>query len=131
MATAQSTVFGESVVGVSQGVSCSVSCWICCKYAAPTLKAAIHHTGAINPHDPNFNIRCGICGCSRVYAVFQSFRRHFYHKHHHVKTLGILGNLSVTDEARFDNDCTEKSSVALMSEPSPIDIKRGKLLFFF
>ena len=123
------TVSGESVVGVTQGVSCSVSCRICCKYAATTLKAVIRHIGAVYAHDPNLYIRCGINGCSRVYTVFHSFRRHFYHKHRHVETLGTLGNLSITDEAHFDNDYTEESSVALMSEPSPMDMKRQAALF--
>ena len=124
-----STVSDESVVGVTQGVSCSVSCWICRKYAAPTLKAVIRHIGAVHAHDPNFHICCGINGCSRVYTVFHSFRRHFYRKHRHVETLETLGNLSITDEAHFDNDYTEESNVALMSDPSPMDMKRQAALF--
>ena len=33
--------------------------------------------------------------------------------------------------AHFDNDYTEESSVALMSEPSPMDMKRQVALFLF
>ena len=40
-----------------------------------------------------------------------------------------IGNLSITDEAHFDNDYTEESSVALMSEPSPVDMESQAALF--
>ena len=76
MATTQSTVSGESVVSVTQGVLCLLSC-----------------------------------------------------KHCHVETLGTLGNLSITDEAHFDNDYTEESSVTLMSEPSPMDMESQAAFF--
>lgn len=59
-----------------------VECWICHSFAAPSLKAIIRHIGSVHSNDPNFNVCCGIQGCSRRYKNYHSFRRHFYRKHH-------------------------------------------------
>ena len=38
----------------------------------------MRHIGYVHAHDPNFNVVCGIEGCSRNYDNFQSYKRHLY-----------------------------------------------------
>ena len=56
-------------------------CWICYRFAAPSLKAVVRHMATVHAHDPRFHICCGIEGCSRAYTNFYSFKKHLYRKH--------------------------------------------------
>lgn len=56
-------------------------CWICYRFAAPTLKAVIRHIGSVHSFDPGFRICCGIQECPRIYTNWNSFRKHLYRKH--------------------------------------------------
>ena len=66
-----------------------VVCWICYRFAAPSLKGIVKHMGNVHSFDPNFRVCCGIDSCSRTYTNFHSFKKHLYRKH------------------RFELDCSE------------------------
>lgn len=58
-----------------------ISCWICHRFTAPSLKAVLSHIAAVHAHDHAFHTTCGIDGCLRSYSNFFSFKKHVYRKH--------------------------------------------------
>ena len=53
------------------------------------------HMAAVNAHDPNFHICCGI-GCDRTYTNFYLFKKHLYRRHH--ESLEMAGPFTTMSE---------------------------------
>lgn len=101
-----------------------VTCWICHRYAAPTLKVILRHMAAVHAHDPTFHTICGIEECPRTYTNF-SFKRHLYRKHR-----GVLDLMPVSpDVVMTVSDDIEDGSSSCEVNATEIDEKKESALF--
>ena len=56
-------------------------CSLCSHFSAPSFRGVIRHIGEVHQYEPNFQVKCGVEGCSMRYSVYGSFRSHVYRKH--------------------------------------------------
>ena len=108
----------------SLSLSLSLSLTLCtCIHAHIIITTYTAAAGAVHSHDANFNVMCGINGCTRTYRNYHSFRKHLRRCH---------CNVSIEDSedpnTRDDGDCIEEMSQS-SSEIESIDQSRKYALF--
>ena len=93
-------------------------CFICHSTAGNTFSDIVRHIGYVHAHDPNFNVVCGIEGCTRSYINFMSYRRHLYREHKHF--IGTENGEGASDDNSDHQDMSEPMSVILAGGSSSV-----------
>ena len=100
-----------------------VSCFLCSSFAGSSFTDVIRHIGAIHSCDSDFQITCGLDGCSKQYRNFGSYKVHLYRSHRDIlkgfKTpqwslLGADEEVS-TNTDRPDGECQYNNANAQLS----------------
>ena len=92
----------------------------------------MRHIGYVHAHDPNFNVVCGIEGCSRSYGNFLSYKRHLYREHRHVFNLEVYesGAGGSADSSNLDQDDIDDDVTATASIESAQASRRKRAAMF-
>ena len=72
-----------------------------CDVSTPSLAELLSHLAAVHSFDPNFDIVCGIEGCSKHYTIFSSLKRYVY-RHHREHVLRQRPSSSAVDPITTD-----------------------------
>lgn len=59
------------------------SCPIC-KCSIPSLQHLLNHLRIFHASDPNFNVLCGLSGCTTTFRTFSGLYSHIYRHHSEV-----------------------------------------------
>ena len=58
-----------------------MKCPLCCECNFCALSEFLQHVRLSHDDKPNFHLQCNLQGCSRTYAILESYRNHIYNYH--------------------------------------------------
>ena len=75
------------------------TCSICNRFAATTFLPVLRHIGQVHQYEANFQVKCGLESCPRLYRSYVSYKSHVYRKHKSVMSQDDAAVTSTTEDA--------------------------------